>query len=79
VHRAGLSTPRRSELGQTGSLATCVPVAWRGPESGLVQVLPELEGPNIDAYFVYPEALRNAKRVAVFRDFLIRQVSKTPF
>jgi len=42
-------------------------------------VLPELEGPNIDAYFVYPEALRNAKRVAVFRDFLIRQVSKTPF
>ena len=38
-------------------------------------VLPELKGPNIDAYFVYPEELRHSKRVAVFRDFLLGRVT----
>lgn len=37
----------------------------------LVQVLPELEGPSFDTYFVYPDELRNSKRIGVFRDFLI--------
>jgi len=64
---------------QSGLGIASLPDYLVGPKSGVVQVLPELEGPNIDAYFVYPEALRNSKRVAVFRDFLIRQVSKTPF
>ena len=45
--------------------------------SGVVRVLPELEGPRIDAYFVYPEELRNSKRVHVFRDFLLRKVAET--
>ncbi|HEY2112856.1 MAG TPA: LysR family transcriptional regulator, partial [Dongiaceae bacterium] len=36
--------------------------------SNLVRVLPEVEGPRIDAYFVYPEELRNSKRIQVFRD-----------
>ena len=45
----------------------------------LVQVLPELEGPKIDAYFVYPEELRNSKRIQVFRDFLLRQVANSQF
>lgn len=40
----------------------------------LVRVLPEVTGPAFDAYFVYPEELRNTKRVTVFRDFLVRQV-----
>jgi DNA-binding transcriptional LysR family regulator len=39
----------------------------------LVAILPELEGPIISAYFVYPEQLRNSKRVAVIRDFLLQQ------
>jgi DNA-binding transcriptional LysR family regulator len=38
---------------------------------GLVQVLPDLKAPRIEAYFVYPEELRHSKRVAVFRDFLV--------
>jgi DNA-binding transcriptional LysR family regulator len=42
----------------------------------LVRVLPELAGPTIDAYFVYPEELRPSKRIAVFRDFLIRKVAE---
>ena len=39
----------------------------------LVEILPELEGPTMNAYFVYPEQLRHSKRVAVIRDFLLQQ------
>ena len=45
-------------------------------DSDLVQILPELEGPRIDAYFVYPEELRGTQRVEVFRDFLLQQVAQ---
>jgi DNA-binding transcriptional LysR family regulator len=42
----------------------------------LVQVLPELKGPKVDVFFVYPEELRNSKRVAVFRDFLLAKLAE---
>lgn len=45
----------------------------------LVRVLPDLDGPRIDAYFVYPEELRASKRIAVFRDFLLRKVAESRF
>jgi DNA-binding transcriptional LysR family regulator len=45
--------------------------------SDLVRVLPELMGPPVEAYFVYPEELRNSKRIAVFRDFLLRKVAES--
>jgi DNA-binding transcriptional LysR family regulator len=44
----------------------------------LVRLLPELEGPFFDAYFVYPEELRASKRVGVFRDFLLRKIPEQP-
>jgi DNA-binding transcriptional LysR family regulator len=44
--------------------------------SRLVEVLPELDCPIISAYFVYPEELRNMKRIAVFRDYLIRRITE---
>lgn len=47
--------------------------------SSLVRVLPELSGPGIEAYFVYPEELRRSKRVSVFRDFLLRKVAEGNF
>lgn len=43
--------------------------------SKLVEVLPELDGPSIQAFFVYPEELRNTKRIAVFRDYLVRRIA----
>lgn len=43
---------------------------------GLVQILPELNSPPIDAYFVYPEELRNTARVNVFRDFLLKEITR---
>lgn len=45
----------------------------------LVQVLPEIEGPQFDAYFVYAEEMRSSKRISVFRDFLLRQVADSTF
>ena len=45
-------------------------------DEGLVQLLPELKAPKVDAYFVYPEELRNSKRVAVFRDFLLARLAE---
>jgi DNA-binding transcriptional LysR family regulator len=48
---------------------------WMAPEmDGLVRLLPDARRPKVDCYFVYPEELRNSKRVAVFRDFLLAQL-----
>lgn len=38
----------------------------------LVRVLPDIEGPSFDVHLVYPDAMRQSKRVAAFRDFLVR-------
>ena len=45
----------------------------------VVQILPNLDGPTYESYFVYPEEMRNSKRIAVFRDFLVRKVTETEF
>jgi len=50
-------------------------MAVEAPE--LVRLIPELTGPPVEAYFVYPEELRASKRIAVFRDFLVRKVNET--
>jgi len=44
---------------------------------GLVQVLPEVKSPRIEAFFVYPEEMRHSKRVSVFRDFLVAELATT--
>ena len=45
-------------------------------ESGLVQVDLPLEAPAFDTYFVYPEELKESKRVAVFRDFIVAKAKE---
>jgi DNA-binding transcriptional LysR family regulator len=40
----------------------------------LVEILPEVRGPSLNAYFVYPEELRNANRIVVLRDFLVSKM-----
>ena len=42
----------------------------------LVRILTDMKGPRVDVYFVYPEELRNSKRVAVFRDFLLARLAE---
>jgi len=43
---------------------------------GLVTVLQDVKAPKVDVFFVYPEELRNSKRVAVFRDFLLAHIAE---
>ncbi len=43
---------------------------------GLVRVLPDVKVPKVDVYFVYSDELRNSKRVAVFRDFLLARLAE---
>ena len=47
--------------------------------SRVTRVIPEVEGPAFDTFFVYPEELRHSKRVAIFRDFLVRKVQGERF
>ncbi|MDP6341987.1 MAG: LysR substrate-binding domain-containing protein, partial [Alphaproteobacteria bacterium] len=48
-------------------------------DNPLKRVLPEVDGPTTDAFFVYPEELRNTKKIAVFRDFLEEKVRQWRF
>ena len=65
----------RGVLSGLGIAALADFIANEHPE--LVRVLPELIGPPVEAYFVYPEELRTSKRISVFRDFLLRKVAET--
>ena len=38
----------------------------------LIPVLPEVPAPSFDVHLVYADALRQSKRVAAFRDFLVK-------
>ncbi len=48
-------------------------------DSRLVRILPDVEAPEYDTYFVYPEELRSSKRVAVFRDFIVSKAKEWSF
>ena len=59
---------------QAGVGIGALPGWMRDEVDGLVPLLPDLKSPKVDVYFVYPEELRNSKRVAVFRDFLKAEI-----
>ncbi|MBV9784927.1 MAG: LysR family transcriptional regulator [Acidisphaera sp.] len=61
---------------QSGLGIGAVPDYMASETDGIVRVLPELKAPKVDVYFVYPEELRNSKRVAVFRDFLLARLAE---
>lgn len=49
---------------------------YMGRELGsLVEVLPELQGPELNMYFVYPEELRDSARIVAFRDFIVEKIA----
>jgi DNA-binding transcriptional LysR family regulator len=53
-----------------------IPDYMANETDGLTRILPELKAPKVDVYFVYPEELRNSKRVSVFRDFLLARLAE---
>jgi DNA-binding transcriptional LysR family regulator len=42
-------------------------------------ILPKIECPNVDMYFVYAEERRHSRRIALFRDFILENIEKTRF
>jgi DNA-binding transcriptional LysR family regulator len=70
----GVYRAARSGLGLAG-----LPDYMIAPDTNLVRVLPDYHGPELQSFFVYPEELRHSKRIAVFRDFLLDQVSQDQF
>jgi len=49
-----------------------VPDFVAAEHANLVRVLPEVPAPGFDVHLVYADALRQSKRVAAFRDFLVK-------
>ena len=47
--------------------------------TNLIKVLPKVEGPITEAYFVYPQSLKNVARVQAFRNFLFSKISEWKF
>ena len=59
---------------QSGMGVGVLPDYMANNADGLTRLLPDVKGPKVDVFFVYPEELRNSKRVAVFRDFLLARL-----
>lgn len=58
-----------------GSLADYIVAS----DSNLVQIDLPLEAPQFDTYFVYPEELKETKRVTAFRDFIVSKAKEWSF
>jgi DNA-binding transcriptional LysR family regulator len=71
------SLPGMLEAVRSGLGLTALPDYIGDQLDGLVQVLPEVKAPRIEAFFVYPEEMRHSKRVSVFRDFLVAELAAT--
>jgi len=50
-----------------------------GTNSNLVRIDMPVDTPEFDTYFVYPEELRQSKRIAVFRDFIVSRAKEWTF
>ena len=48
-------------------------------DDNLEILIPSIKRPDVDLYFVYAEERRNSKRIATFRDFLLRNINTTAF
>jgi len=44
-----------------------------------IRVLPDVAAPSFDTYLVYPDELRETKKISVFRDFLLAKVAGWSF
>jgi DNA-binding transcriptional LysR family regulator len=49
-------------------------VAIDNPE--LIRVLPEISSNDVPVFLAYPEELRQSKRIAAFRDFVVKEITK---
>ena len=70
----GLSRAVQAGVG-IASLADYIVAA----DSNLVQIDLPIELPEFDSYFVYPEELKETKRITAFRDFIVSKAKEWSF
>ncbi len=58
---------------EKGSGLASLPDYMVADKPQLVRVLPNIEGPSYQTYFVYSESFKNDRRLEVFRDFLFNE------
>ena len=49
---------------------------FKNPQDSLVRVLPDVEGPQIKFYYIYPQYLKDSHRVRAFGDYLHETVKR---
>ncbi len=64
---------------ESGLGIAAVPDYMADDNTRLVRILPNVEAPSFETYFVYPEELRHSKRITVLRDFLLSKVADWHF
>ena len=64
---------------QTGVGLAALPDYITVSTPNIVKVLPHIEGPKTETYFVYPQSLKNVARIIAFRNFLYSKISKWEF
>lgn len=67
------------EAAANGAGLATLPDYLARKDSRLEVVLPALQPPPVEMYFVYPEERRHSQRIAIFRDFLLDLVGETAF
>lgn len=46
------------------------------PWDKLIRVLPDVEGPMIDIYYIYPKRMAHIKRITIFGEFLVKRIKE---
>ena len=64
---------------QSGVGLAALPDYLTVKQPNIVKVLSKIEGPITEAYFVYPQSLKNVARVQAFRNFLYSKISEWEF
>ncbi len=59
---------------ESGAGIAVLPDYIAANNANLVRIMENVGGPAFETHFVYAEPLKNSKRVAVFRDFLLRKI-----
>ncbi len=64
----------RHKAVQSGVAISVLPRYLIDADPNIEEIFPDLDIPNVDMYFVYPQERRNSQRISVFRDFLFKNI-----
>lgn len=67
------------EAVKSGAGIAALPDYMISGNKDIVPILDSVKRPPVDVYFVYPEERKQSKRIAIFKEFLLKTVSETKF